>query len=324
MSGVKSVVLALLIWGIAPIYFKLLKTVTPLEILAHRILWSFILLFVVVLWGRRFLVYKNMLLDLNKFSWPLLSTFLISSNWFVYIYSILEQRLLESSFGYFLSPFVNIILGMIFFREKLNINQRVSVVMTILAILVQFSGAGNFYNNFPWISIYLALSFSFYALVRKKINVDSMMGLTVETTILLPITLIYFYFLYHHGAIYGASYGVSAGTFLGKGQFFSTPLISFLLMMSGFVTAIPLMLFIEGTKKLPLSTVGFYQYISPTCQFLLAVVAFHEPLALNKIFSYILIWIALIFFVFDRRISWTHRVVEIVKVATKGWVERTR
>jgi chloramphenicol-sensitive protein RarD len=205
---------------------------------------------------------------------------LIGVNWLVFIYAVISRQVLQASLGYFINPLLSVFLGMVFLHERLRRLQWVAVLVAGVAVLnLAFRS-----ETFPWIALSLAASFGFYGLVRKKVNIDTLHGLLVETAILLPAALVFLAFPVAHG--------LSPGT-LG------------LLSLSGIITAVPLLLFGVALRRLKLSTIGFLQYTGPTLQFLVAVVLFHEPLGGAKLVSFALCWLAIAVYVTDSIM--THR-----------------
>jgi chloramphenicol-sensitive protein RarD len=281
-SGTLLVIIAFLTWGIAPIYFKSIQMVSPLEILSHRIIWSVLFLFLII-------TSKNQLYKIiETFQSPrniftlICTAILISSNWLIFIWAILNNHLMEASFGYFISPIFNILLGLIFLKEKLNLIQIISLIITTIAIIFQFMEI-SFTGFTPFIPILLAGTFGFYGLLRRQVKVESMLGLTVETLLLSPIAFIYL-------------------VYLGSTQqllFLSSIKLSLFLIFAGILTSIPLLLYIAGAKLLPLSKVGFLQYISPTVQLLIAVFVFHENINFNKTMSFCFVWFALSLYILN-------------------------
>jgi len=261
-------------WGVFPLYFHVLSHVSPLVILCHRIFWSSLFLAVVVSvrkeWGAIWPVLRNRRHMLLLTAGGLL----IALNWLTFIYSITSGQVLQASLGYFINPLLSIALGMIFLHERLRTWQWVAVLIACLAVAnLALRGTG-----LPWIAVTLAASFGFYGLVRKKVDINSLHGLLVETTILFPVALIVLAGA-HPGDISNGTYGV--------------------LSLSGFITAIPLLCFGAAVRRLQLSTIGFLQYIGPTLQFLCAVVLFHESLDRVKLGSFALCWIGIAIYVTD-------------------------
>lgn len=280
--GIIFIIIAFLSWGLTPIYFKALQTVNPLEILAHRILWSILFLITIVAYKKQIHKLIEVFYSPKNLATLICTSILISVNWLTYIWAILNNHLMESSFGYFISPIFNIMLGLIFLKERLNTVQKISLSITIIAIIIQFTEI-NFIGFTPFIPILLAGTFGFYALLRRQIKIDSIHGLTIETLILAPIAFTYIVNL----------------SMNAKLTFLTNINLSILLCFAGVITSIPLLLYVAGAKLLPLSKVGFFQYISPTLQLLIAVFIFKENINSTKILSFSLVWIALLFYIMN-------------------------
>lgn len=279
-QGYIYAVLAFSFWGLVPIYFKLISSVTPSEILAHRIIWSVVLLFGIVLVSKQFGAFKLLIKDISKIKYLVLSSLLVSTNWLVFIWAVSNNMITESSLGYYINPLVNFMLGIIFFKDRPSFWQQIAIALAFLAIVYQVISIG----SVPIISLALAFSFAFYGLIRKKINLPSVSGLYIETLILFPVALLYFLFL------------VSTGE-----NAFVIPLngVSYLLLLAGIITVIPLLWFNAAATKISLIHIGFFQYIGPTVSFLLAIFVYNEPLSKEKLVTFILIWIALLIFSVD-------------------------
>lgn len=280
VQGYIYAVLAFSFWGLVPIYFKLISSVTPSEILAHRIIWSVVLLFGIILVSKQFGAFKLLIRDVSKIKYLILSSLLVSTNWLVFIWAVSHNMITESSLGYYINPLVNFMLGIVFFKDRPSFWQQIAIALAFLAIVYQVISIG----SVPIISLALAFSFAFYGLIRKKINLPSVSGLYIETLILFPIALLYFLFL------------VSTGE-----NAFVIPLngVSYLLLLAGIITVIPLLWFNAAATKISLIHIGFFQYIGPTVSFLLAIFVYNEPLSKEKLVTFILIWIALLIFSVD-------------------------
>ena len=265
-------------WGVFPIYFKFLEHVSAIQILAHRILWSFILLFVFLFFTKKL---RNIpiMLSRSRTALALLCTgCLISINWGVFIWAVGLGDILSTSLGYFINPIFSVLLGAVFLREKLNLAAKISLVLAFIAIGVQIYSLG----RLPLISLILPTSFAFYGLIRKKIAAPSFEGLFCETALMLPFAAGYIIFCaINDTSAFGAN---STGV---------------LLAFSGLVTVLPLLTFAISTTYLPLSTIGFMQYISPSMSMLIAVFLYGEELGFYKIFSFSLIWLGLLIVAFD-------------------------
>lgn len=267
-----------LLWGLLPIYWKLLEHVDAKEILANRIFWSFIFMLFVLMLSKKcglFIATLKGFAKNQKQMYALaLASVLISINWFTYIWAVNNGHMIETSLGYYINPLVSILLGMLVLKEKLSFYQYISFVLAAIGVLVVTFSHG----KFPWIAIILALSFGLYGLVKKLINVDSSIGLTLETLVVTPIAAIYMGFLFFNGS----------GSFLSAGV--NVPL---LLMGAGAATALPLLYFAKGAQKIPLSLLGFLQYIAPTITLLLGIFVYHEHFSKAQLVSFVFIWSAL-------------------------------
>ncbi|MBU0824881.1 MAG: EamA family transporter RarD [Alphaproteobacteria bacterium] len=268
------------IWGFVPLFFKLLETVPPVEVLAQRIVWSLPLCFVIMLFRRQIGEYLAALKDGRVLRLLLASSLLIALNWLVYIYAIFTDHVLAASLGYYLNPLVNVLLGMIFLGERLSRLQAVAVVVAAIGVAILLAGA----LDTLWISLTLALSFGTYGLIRKVVPVGSLPGLAVETTLLLPLSV----------AVVG--YYLWVGDGRGFGSSVET---SWLLGAAGVVTAVPLLLFATAARRMSYAALGIVQYLAPTLQFLLGMFIFNEPLKPAQLFCFLLIWISIAVFSFD-------------------------
>jgi chloramphenicol-sensitive protein RarD len=274
-AGVGFAITAYGLWGLAPVYFKLLHFATALEIVAHRVIWS-VLVLAVLIFGRR--QWRGLLaLRGREFAWLALSGLLISTNWGVYIWALQSGRLVEASLGYFINPLVNVVLGVLFFGEWLRPGQKLALGLAVLGVVNEIVGVG----VLPWMGLTLALTFGFYGLVRKRLAVDSAVGLGVETLLMLPAALAYL-------VVIGAAGG---GTLL-HGSWSQT----LLLAAAGLVTVVPLVSFAAAAGRLPLSTLGFFQYLAPSMTFLLAILVYNEPFHPRQFLTFGCIWAALLIF----------------------------
>jgi chloramphenicol-sensitive protein RarD len=273
-QGVLFGLAAYSIWGSFPVFFKALHGAAPLEIVCHRIFWSVVLL-LILLGSRRQL--GSILVTLRDRSTLLTlcgSTLLIATNWLVFIYAIQRGEVLQSSLGYFITPLISVLLGLLFLRERLTRWQQFSVLLALLGVL----NLAFYHGQFPWIALVLAASFGLYGLLRKMAKVEALVGLTVETLLLAPFALCYLLYLDN----------------LQQGHFLADSLrLNLLLPMSGVVTAIPLLLFVGAARRLQLATIGFLQYITPSLHFVLAVVLYREPFTAGHLVSFLFIWTGL-------------------------------
>ncbi len=276
-SGIIYAALAFLCWGLFPIYFHALDGVPPLQILAHRMLWSLGFLMIILLLRRQW-KWLNVVRQPRVFFSFVLSALLLSANWLVYIWSVTNHHVIEASLGYFINPLVNIMLGYLILKERLRTVQWLAIAIAALGVgwLTWQTG------TVPWIALFLAFSFGSYGLLRKTAALGALEGLSFETIVLFPLAAAYVIWL----------------TLQGQNVFINTDsdLTRVLLIMAGPLTAIPLLLFASGARKIPLSILGLLQYLSPTLQFLLGVWLFKEAFTADRLVGFVLIWSALILF----------------------------
>ncbi|MEA3029546.1 MAG: chloramphenicol-sensitive protein RarD [Sphingomonadales bacterium] len=271
---------AYLLWGVLPLYFKLLKSVSPTEIVAHRILWSLVLLAILVLLWRRWPAIRAAAATSRILMTLAVTALLIAINWLIYIWAVLNGHVLAGSLGYYLNPLVNVLLGVVLLKERLTRGQAAAVALAALGVAVLALRAA----DGLWISLALASSFGLYGFIRKIAPVDALEGLTIETAMLAPVSLVWILWLQQQGQGGFAAYD-SATTAL--------------LVLGGAVTAIPLLLFNAAAKRLPYSTLGFLQYIAPSIQFLLAVLVFGETFTPAHALCFAAIWSALLIFAWE-------------------------
>jgi chloramphenicol-sensitive protein RarD len=265
---------AFLIWGISPAYWKQLAAVSPFEILMHRMVWSFLFLLPLIAIQRQGAELVRVVKTPKIMAILLLTTLIISGNWFVFIWAVNHDQVLQTSLGYYINPLVNVFLGMVILKERLR-------PLQIAALLIAATGVGYLtirFGRIPWISLTLAFSFGFYGLIKKTVGANALVGLSIETALMVGPASAYLFYL-------GSQ---------GNGSFFQiAPRIDLFLMGSALVTALPLLLFTAGARRIHFSTVGFLQYIAPTCSFLLAVFRYGEPLGPGQLFTFGMIWTAL-------------------------------
>ncbi len=275
-TGVLLGIAAYFFWGFFPAFFKLVDHLSPLIILCHRIVWSFAFLVLLIIITRRQAEVFAMLRQRKVLLTLCASTLLIAGNWLTFLYAVNAGHVLQSSLGYFITPLFTILLGFLFLGERLHRWQNVSLLLAASGVLTLTVAQG----ELPWISLLLAFTFGTYSLLRKKLSIDALIGLLVETLLLAPFALLFLF------------YAESQGTAF-FGELSLDPLF---LMLSGVVTAIPLLLFAASARRLRLATVGFLQYITPTLHFLLAIFAFREPFSTVHAISFTLIWVALVIY----------------------------
>lgn len=278
-AGVFAALGAYGLWGLLPIYFNLLHGVTAVEMVAQRVIWSFVLI-LALLAARRNLAPLTAALRNPRLLLPLTgSALLIAMNWLTYVWAVHDGHVIAASLGYFLNPLVNVALGVLVLQEKLRRTQAVAIGIAAIGVAIMAGAA----LTTLWISIALALSFAFYGLIRKLTPVTPMVGLGAETVMLAPLAAGWLLWLSVHG-----------GTSLGK-----EPHVTALLIASGAVTTVPLVLFATAAQKLPMATLGLMQYLAPTLQFLCGLLLFGERLTQGQMLSFALIWLGLILFASD-------------------------
>lgn len=284
LTGLLAAAGAFLIWGaVTPAFFKVLSHVEPVEIVAHRVLWTVVLMIPVVAAVQGLGTALRAVASWRRLGIFVVTTSLVTLNWGFFIWAILNARLVEASLGYYINPLVNVVLGVVFLGERLTRRQGMAVAMASLGVVSMVVS----YGSLPWLSLVLAFTFGFYGLVRKKARVDPLAGLLVETALMLPFALLYL-------------------IALGGGAFVSGGLdTDALLVMAGPVTAVPLVLFMIGAQRLKYSTIGILQYIGPTGQLLLGVFVYGESFSTGHAVAFGCIWLALVLFSAD---AWsTHR-----------------
>jgi chloramphenicol-sensitive protein RarD len=268
-------------WGLVPVYFKAVAEVPALEVLAHRVVWSALMLIPLALARGKRAQVLHVLRDRKTLMVLTLTTVLIATNWFLFIWAVATDRVLEASLGYFINPLVNVVLGVAFLGERLSRPAAVAVALAGIGVAVQVVAIG----SLPWIALTLAFSFGLYGLLRKTASVGSVVGLAVETSLLMPVAVGFLVWARHTGGLY-----------LGTGET-STDV---LLVLAGLVTTLPLLCFTSAARRLPLATLGFLQYLAPSGQFLLAVLVYGEPLTAAHLVTFACIWIALAIFTADQ------------------------
>ena len=288
ISGIAFGGASFLIWGISPLYWKALGSVPAVEIVLHRIVWSFLFLMPLIILRKRWSAFRSALKNKKVMPALLASAILVSCNWLIYIWAVNAGHLLQASLGYYINPLVNVLLGMVFLRERLRRPQMFAVLLASLSVLYLTF----FFGQFPWIALVLAFSFGLYGLIRKLAPVGSLVGLTIETLMLTFPALLWLLYL----------------SLTGTGIFLNQNIkIDLLLVASSLVTAVPLLFFSLGTRRLQLSTVGILQYIAPSCMFLMAVFLFKEPFYRAQVICFIVIWTALAIYSTDSVMYYKHQ-----------------
>lgn len=274
--GTFAAIAAFGIWGIVPLYFKQMIVVTPLEVLSHRVLWGFSVMLPLAIGSRGLKNFQMAVPQALRTRQLWVSTAAIAGNWLIYFWAIQIGRVVETSLGYFINPLINVLFGVLFFRERLSRAQLIAVVLSAIAVL----NLALRHAHPPWIALFLAGSFGLYGSLRKSAKVDPLIGCVVEFGLLVPIALVAAVWLHASG----------------HSHFLQLP---GWLMSTGIVTSLPLLLFIYAARRLPLSSIGLVQYISPTGQFIVAVWAFGEKISATYLLSFALIWTGLILVTFE-------------------------
>ncbi len=269
-------------WGlIGVIYFKYIAFAGHIEVVIHRSLWTTVMLVITSILFSKINNIKKILRNKKNLIILFFSGILIFTNWAVWIYAVSTDRVIDASFGYFIMPIISIFLGYFFFQENLTFKSKISISIVIFSILyLLFSN----FNSIPWVGLVVALSWSFYNLLRKKINVETDIGLLIESLYILPIILISFYFIFQNNV---------------NDFNLENPKLMFIFMLAGPMTVIPLYLYVRGVELCGLGPTGMIFYITPTLQFILGYFLYNEPLNNEKLISFILIWIAVFIYLKD-------------------------
>lgn len=276
-KGILNGIAAYALWGFFPIYWKLLHPVPALQVIGHRIGWSFILLLAFILITRQWQQFRAAALTSKTVGIYSIAAVLLSVNWLIYVWGVNSGFIVETSLGYFINPLLSVLLGVIFLRERLRPAQWVPIAIATAGVIYLTAT----YGRLPWIALSLAFSFGFYGFVKKLAPLGSLYGLTLETAIVFPIALIY----------------LLAVELNGTGFFFhESLLINILLIGAGLVTTVPLLMFASAARQIPLSVIGLLQYIAPTIQFLIGIFVYKEPFDQAHLIGFGIVWIALVIF----------------------------
>ncbi len=272
-KGVAAMVLACVVWGLSPLYYKLLVHIPPLEILAHRTLWSFVIFAVVLLVQGRIGALPKALARFRDGVVLAVASLMIAINWFIFISAVQIERAMEAALGYYIFPLASVLFGALFFRERLGRAQNLSVVLATLAVVVLTLGLG----TPPWIALIIALSFGLYGVIKKTLDLGPVVSVTAEVLLLTPVALAVLWQVHQ----------------AGDGAFAASLSDTLLLIGSGPMTAVPLMLFSYGARRITLASTGLIHYLNPTLQFLVATLVFRELFSLWHAIAFALIWAAL-------------------------------
>ncbi len=279
-KGVILAISAYTMWGIAPIYFKAISSVSALEILSHRVIWSFFLLAALLHFGRQWRSVVSVFRDKKKMVYLLTTALLVGGNWLIFIWAVNANHMLDASLGYYINPLLNVVLGMLFLGEWLRKLQWFAVALAAIGVAIQLVVFG----SVPIVAFSLAITFGLYGLLRKKVGVNAQTGLFIETLVLVPAAAIYLLWI-----------ADSATSSMLANDWH----LNLLLISAGIVTTLPLLCFTGAATKLKLSTLGFFQYIGPSLMFLLAVLVYGEAFSADKAITFAFIWSALVIFSVD-------------------------
>ena len=269
-------------WGvIGVLYFKYISFVGHIEVVLHRCIWTALFLVITTSYFSKWQIFLTTLKNYKMLITLFFSGLLIFTNWAVWIYAVANNQIIDASFGYFIMPILSVLLGNIFFKELLNAKRKVAIILVLISIsfllIVSF-------KTIPWVGLAVALSWGFYNLLRKKINVDTDVGLLIESLFILPFAIVAFYLIVQHGV---------------NDFSISNPPLMFLLLLAGPMTVIPLFLYVRGVELCGLGPTGMIFYITPTFQFILGFFYYNEPFSITKLVSFILIWIAVFIYLKD-------------------------
>ena len=269
-------------WGfIGVIYFEYVAFIGHIELVVHRCLWTAVMLILTTTFFSKWNIFIKIISNKYNLLSLFVSGFLIFVNWAVWIYAVATERIIDASFGYFIMPIISVLLGYLFFKEKLNVKRTFSIFLVVISILILIFFN---YKSLPWVGLIVAFSWAFYNLIRKKIDIDTDVGLLIESLYILPFALVVFYFI--------AKNGYNDFTF-------SNPGFSLFLILAGPMTVIPLFLYVRGVELIGLGPTGMIFYITPTLQFILGYFYYNEDFSLIKFLSFIIIWIAVIIYLKD-------------------------
>lgn len=279
-KGVILACMAFFMWGLAPIYFKLLQHISAFEILMHRVIWSVLFLIVIITLRQQWPRIRHVVKEPKLMLMLLITATLLGFNWGLFIWAVNNNHMLDASLGYYINPLLNVLLGMLFLGERLRKWQGVAVALAFSGVVIQLISFG----SFPVVAFSLAGSFAIYGLLRKKLAVESLPGLLLEAVILLPVALIYWWFM-----VPTASSDLTVNDWQSN----------VLLISAGVITTLPLLCFTGAAKRLPYTTLGFFQYIGPSLMFVLAVIFYGEVFDIQRLTTFAFIWSALAIFSWD-------------------------
>jgi len=269
-------------WGvIGVVYFEYISFVGHIEVVLHRCIWTAFFLIISTSYFSKWQIFIDTVKNYKILFTLFFSGLLIFINWSVWIYAVANNQIIDASFGYFIMPILSVLLGNIFFKELLNIKRKIAIILVLISIIFLLIVS---FKSIPWVGLVVASSWGFYNLLRKKINVDTDVGLLIESLFILPFAIVAFYLIFQEGL---------------NDFTFSNPSLMFLLLLAGPMTVIPLFLYVRGVELCGLGPTGMIFYITPTFQFLLGFFYYNEPFSITKLVSFILIWIAVFIYLKD-------------------------
>ncbi|MBD7912488.1 MULTISPECIES: EamA family transporter RarD [Clostridium] len=272
--GVIYAAAAYTLWGVLPVYWKLIDSVFSMEILSNRIVWAFVFTIIIIAVTKQWGELRRIAKDKKQMLYIFIASILIAFNWGLYIWAVNSDKIVDASLGYYINPLFAVALGVVIFKEKLSFLQGGALFVAFIGVIIKTLQ----YGKIPWISLGLAISFALYGAIKKSIKANSIVGLTLETTMLTPAALAY----------------IAARQFSGVSAFQKEGVVVIILLIgAGVVTAIPLLLFASGARRLPMSVLGFTQYISPTISLLIGIFVYHESFTALDMIGFCFIWVAL-------------------------------
>ena len=280
-KGIISSSLGSFWWGfLGTYYFQYITFVGTIEVVVHRCIWTSLMLLITTTFFNKWYLLKKIIFDKKKLLILLITSILIFGNWSIWIYAVATNRIIDASFGYFIFPIISVFFGFLFFNEKLNKKRIISISLVIISTIYLFFNL----NSFPWIGFSVAFLWSIYNLLRKKINVDTDIGLFIESLFIFPIAIIIFYFIFQNNM---------------NDFSLSNPSLMPLLFLAGPMTVIPLFLYVKGVELSGLGATGMIFFLAPTGQFLLGFFYYNEPFSVQKLISFIIIWISVSIYLKD-------------------------
>ena len=269
-------------WGvIGVIYFKYISFAGPVEVVIHRCIWTSVVLIITTFYFSKWKIFFEIISNKKKMIWLFFSGLLIFINWSTWIYAVGTEKIIDASFGYFIMPILSIFLGYIFYNEKINKKRGISIILVLISILFLMIVS---FNSIPWVGLIVAFSWGFYNLLRKKVNVDTDVGLLIESFFILPFALFSFYLIFQNNL---------------NDFSLTSPYLMLILMLAGPMTVIPLFMYIRGVELCGLGPTAMIFYITPTFQFILGYFYYNEAFSFEKSLSFILIWIAVVIYLKD-------------------------